>query len=330
MGFADALKNPLSWMRQEPAVFLLTVVSWIPGLLMLPVIFSILPTVQRLLAESNNDLTVLITQHGGELFQAILPLLIIGLLVLVVSALVKVFVSLALANAAAQLHHQRPLSLTDALAAAKSRFGTLVLAALVAIALLFAAVLALVLLIFVAIAALAIPMLGILITVVLGLLFLAAVVVVGVGSTALFLLLPVQVSQTQNGAWESVKNTLTFINHYKLQTAGVVLIMVLVQMVLGQIAMAGMPHLWLIILLSMVGELALFTWTNLFAAEFWFQYGVQPAPHAEKKTEPSGPMGAAEKTNPKKPDAPSKPKPAVKPVVRRTLKVGIEPKKTKK
>jgi len=334
MGFEDALKKPLSWMRNEPSVFLLAVINWLPGLLMLPVIFSMLPTVQRLMTQSNNDLTVLITQHGGELFQAFLPFLLVGLVVVIISALVKVVVSLALANVASQLREQKPLSLSDSLTAAKNRWVTLALAALATTGLLIAFILVMILVVLLAVAVLVIPVLGILIALLLGLLFLSALVVFSFASSAVFILLPVIVSQTKDGAWTSVKNAFAFANRFKLQCAGLVVIVALVQTVFGQVAIAGLPHLWLVVFLSMLVELVVFTWTNLFAAELWFQYVGQPTPQAANKTAPSTPKAASEKTGPNKPDAPTtvsklKPKAEDQPI-RRTLKVGIAPKKTKK
>jgi len=292
MGFEDAIKNPLSWMRREPSILLLTVITWLPGLLLLPVVLAAIPSVQGLLAQSNNDVATLITQHGGELLQALLPVIIVGLLVLVLSAVVKVFVSLALANAAAQLRQQKPLSLSDALESAKNRVSTLVVASLVTIGLLIAAMFVLVLAVFLAVAALTIPVVGILIALLLGVLFLAALVVFGFASSAVSLLLPVMVSQSKSGGWNGVKNAYAFVNRFKLQSAGLVVIVVLVQMVFGQAAMAGMPHLWLIIAVALLAELVVFTWTNLFAAEFWFQYVGQPAAKDENKTPPSTPASA--------------------------------------
>ncbi len=333
MGFEDAIKNPLSWMRREPSILLLTVITWLPGLLLLPVVLAAIPSVQGLLAQSNNDVATLITQHGGELLQALLPVIIVGLLVLVLSAVVKVFVSLALANAAAQLRQQKPLSLSDALESAKNRVSTLVVASLVTIGLLIAAMFVLVLAVFLAVAALTIPVVGILIALLLGVLFLAALVVFGFASSAVSLLLPVMVSQSKSGGWNGVKNAYAFVNRFKLQSAGLVVIVVLVQMVFGQAAMAGMPHLWLIIAVALLAELVVFTWTNLFAAEFWFQYVGQPAAKDENKTPPSTPASALQKTeaNPDAPKTPAKPKakPETKTALR-TLKVGIAPKKTKK
>jgi len=95
MGFENALKNPLGWMRREPAVFLLAIINWLPGLLLLPAAFTLLPTVRRLLAESNGDFTALITQHGGELLQSALPFLLVGIGVAIASMLLRALVSLA-------------------------------------------------------------------------------------------------------------------------------------------------------------------------------------------------------------------------------------------
>lgn len=273
MGFEDAIKNPLSWMRREPAVFLLAVINWLPGLLMLPLAFALLPTVQRLLAQSNGDFLTLLTQHGGELLQAALPFFLVGLVVLILSMLVRALVSLALAHAAAQLRDNQPLRLSDALQAAKSRWGTLIASAFFATLLFLAAFLACVLLLVLAVASVAIPVLGILLALVLGLAFLAALIAAAFGFSAAYFLLPAVVAENKGGAWDAVKSALQFVWTFKLQSIGFVIIIMLAQYALGQLGMAAFPLLALVIVLGMVSELLLQTWTGLYAAEFFFQYG---------------------------------------------------------
>ncbi len=272
MGFEDALKNPLSWMRHTPAVFLLAVINWLPGLLLLPAAFTLLPTVRRLLAESNGDFTTLIMQHGGELLQAAIPFLLIGVVVMVASVLLRALVSLALVHAAAQMRDNKPLRLSDAFSAAKSRWGALILADLAATLLFLAAFLACVLLLVLAVASLAIPVLGILLAFLLGLAFLAALVASAVGFSAVYQLLPAVVAQDKGGAWAKVRQALEFVWKFKLQSVGFVLIIILAQYALGQLGMAGFPNLVLVITLGMLSELLLQTWTGLYAAEFFFQY----------------------------------------------------------
>lgn len=330
MGFEDALKQPLHWMRKEPAVFLLGIILWLPGLLLLPLAFSAFPTIQRLMIESGNDVLALLTRHGGELLQALLPLLIALLIVAIVSALVKVFANLALANAVAQLRQGKPLRLTDALSEAKPRWATLVVAALMAVALMLAVVLAIILLALLTLAALTIPILGILVLIVAILIGLAALLISSVAFSAAFLLLPVIVSQRPVGAFDAVREAFSFINRLKIQSVGLWLIVIVVQSVLGQLIVAALPHLWLVLILSMLVELLTFTWANLFAAEFWFQYARSEAkPKNESASMP--PSETKEKAEPGKPAvttsaAKAKATMEEKPV-RRTLKVSIAPKK---
>ncbi|MBI2445121.1 hypothetical protein HYV43_01905 [Candidatus Micrarchaeota archaeon] len=285
MGFENALKNPLTWMRREPAVFLLAVINWLPGLLLLPAAFTLLPTVRRKLAESNGDFTALITQHGGELLQASLPFLLIGIVVLIASMLLRALVSLALVNAAAQLRQEKQLRLSDALANAKNRWGTLVVADLIATLLFIVAFLACVLLLVLAIASAAVPFVGILLALILGVAFLAALIVSAFGFSAAYQILPAVVAENKAGAWTAVKEALGFVWKFKLQSAGFVLIIFLAQYALGQVGMAGFPNLILVIGVGMLSEMLLQTWTGLYSAEFWSQYAGKPTQMQTKSPE---------------------------------------------
>lgn len=330
MGFEDAVKNPIAWMMREPAAFLLSVIPWLSGLLLLPFALDVLPKIQVLLAQSNNDVAALLTQHGGEVLQAASPFLIVGLFVIVLGSLLRILISLALAHAATQMRLQKPLRLSDALDAAKSQWSTAVTAAIIVTLLFLAAIIACLILLLLAIASLGVPFIGILLAFVFGLAFLALLIVFGFGFTAAYLLMPPIVAQGTAGAWECVKQALGFAWTFKLQTTGFVILVALAQYGFNQVGISGLPHLWLVMILGMLSSLVLETWTGLFAAEFWWQYA---ASKAKPKDSPAAvtPSETKEKMRPEKPAATpiakAKNKTEERPA-RRTLKVNIAPKKT--
>lgn len=298
MGFEDALKNPIYWMRREPAVFLLAVINWLPGLLMLPIAATTLPQVQKLLAKADNDVTVLFTRHFGELIQTILPSIVIGVIVLVAAALVKALISLALANAAVQLRESKPLRLSDALTEAKNQWARLLLAILASVAL-FLGVFAVIVLLFVlAFFAASAPVIGILLAIILAIAAIVVALIAAVAFSTMFLILPACIVSQNTGAQSTVKSVFEFVKAHKLQSAGLFVLVAIVQYGLGQVSFAGFPYLWIVIPMSMLVDVLASTWTGLFAAEFWFQYNAKPtsaSQAAKTESDSTVPDAAAKK-----------------------------------
>lgn len=317
MAFSDVIKAPLSWLKNDPVLFLPAVLTWIPLVLAGILAFVFFGAFVSGLLSSGNAAEYF-AQNVGQLLALVGLLLVLVVVVGLASFFIGIYVNLVYAFAAKQKHDGKPLSLSAAFSGAKEKWmrgawshflGALVYGAI----LLFFIVL-----IGVAVLSAAIPVVGLLIAVLLGVVAVAGVAATALlGSAALYVLMP-QIAFSQEKGFAAFKASWNLVWKYKLQSVALVLLLGIVSNILSQIATSALATIWLFVILMAVVSLITTAWVALTATEFWLVYGggtLAKGASASKATAPTEKPG-----QPK--DSSVKPKPSG-----RTVKVKVVPKK---